>query len=137
MANFDPTRLIVQLQNTGLAVKDNPLFQLLFQMLKAMAKINSEVNGVISGGGSSGGGVTNITQFIQQFGLDSGSGDSTSGDVIPGPPGTPGEDGANGMVPYYIAPSETFIVPLYKQALFAMNIDNEGILEVDGFLIEV
>lgn len=42
-----------------------------------------------------------------------------------------------GMVPYYIAPTETFTVPLYKQALFEMNIDNEGILVVDGFLIEV
>ena len=138
MANFDPTRLIVQLQNTGLAVKDNPLFQLLFQMLRAMATINSEVNGFISGGSSGGGSSTVINQIIQQLNLDSGSGDSSSdGLVIPGPAGANGVAGANGMVPYFIALTETFIVPLYKQALFAMNIDNEGILEVNGFLIEV
>lgn len=135
MAKFDPTRLIVQLQNTGLAVKDNPLFQLIFQMLRAMATINDEVNGVISGGGSSGG-TTNITQIIQQLSLDSGSGgDSSGSDIsIPGPAGPAGE---NGMVPYYIATGETFVIPIYKQALFAMNIDNNGTLEIDGFLIEV
>lgn len=54
-----------------------------------------------------------------------------------GPPGLRGIDGVNGMVPYYIAPTESFNIPEYKQALFAMNIDNEGILEIDGFLIEV
>lgn len=43
----------------------------------------------------------------------------------------------SGMVPYFIASDETFTVPLYKQALFTMTIDNEGILEVDGFLLEV
>lgn len=41
------------------------------------------------------------------------------------------------MVPYYIAPGDTFIVPIYKQALFAMTIDVEGILEVNGYLIQV
>lgn len=130
---FDPTRLLTQLQNTGLAVKDNPLFQLLFLMIDAIGKINAEINASLAPGG--GGSTTNnITQIIQQLALDGGfdgGGDDIS---IPGPPG---EDGANGMVPYFIAAGETFTVPEFKQALFAMNIDNEGILEIDGFLIEV
>lgn len=132
MANFDPSRLLTQLQNTGLAVKDNPLFQLLGQMIKAMATINGEVNGFSSSGGS---GSSSITTIIQQILLGSdGDGSSDEGLVIPGPAG---RDGANGMVPYFIAMGETFTVPEFKQALFAMNIDNEGTLEVDGFLIEV
>lgn len=48
-----------------------------------------------------------------------------------------GGGGGGGMVPTYIAPGETFTVPANKQALFAIGIDNEGILEVDGVLIEV
>lgn len=135
MSKFDPSRLLAQLQNTGLAIKDNPLFQLLFQMLNAMAAINSEVNGFTASGGSSGG-TTNITQIIQQLNLGSGSDGDSSGDGI-SIPGPPGQDGANGMVPYYIATGETFVIPVYKQALFAMNIDNNGTLEIDGFLIEV
>lgn len=45
--------------------------------------------------------------------------------------------GAGAMVPTFIADGETFTVPANKQALFAMDIDNEGTLEVDGFLIQV
>ncbi len=45
--------------------------------------------------------------------------------------------GADGMVPYYIAAGDTFTVPLYKQALFEMDIDVVGTLTVDGFLIQV
>lgn len=41
------------------------------------------------------------------------------------------------MVPYFIASDETYTVPLYKQALFAMPIDVAGFLIVDGFLTEV
>lgn len=46
-------------------------------------------------------------------------------------------DSSNVGVPYFIAVGETFIVPLYRQALYAMDIDVEGFLVVDGFLIEV
>lgn len=42
-----------------------------------------------------------------------------------------------GMVPYFIASGETYTVPIYKQAPFAMVIDNAGTLVVDGFLILV
>ncbi len=42
-----------------------------------------------------------------------------------------------GFVPYFIPAGDTFIVPLYDQALFAMSIDVEGIIRVDGFLIQV
>jgi hypothetical protein len=42
-----------------------------------------------------------------------------------------------GFVPTYIGPSETFTIPANKQALYASTIDNEGILDVVGSLIEV
>lgn len=51
---FDPTRLYSLLQNTGLAIKDNALFQVISQIISALGKINSNVNGVttiITGGG--------------------------------------------------------------------------------------
>ena len=54
-----------------------------------------------------------------------------------GPPGAAGEAGANGAVPYFISSTEIFTVPLYKQMLFQMLIDNEGVLDIDGYLIEV
>jgi hypothetical protein len=42
-----------------------------------------------------------------------------------------------GFVPTYIGPAETFRVPADRQALYAAPIDNEGILDVVGLLIEV
>jgi len=44
---------------------------------------------------------------------------------------------SGGLVPTFIDSTETFTVPANRQALFAMTIDNEGILDVVGFLIEV
>jgi hypothetical protein len=128
---FDPSRLLTQLQNTGLQNKDFQLFQLLSQMIRVLGSLSSG-SGSGSGGGGGGGTINNITQIIGLMGEEGPSGED-------GPPGTgkDGIDGANGMVPYFIASDETFTVPEFKQALFSMNIDNEGILEVDGFLIEV
>lgn len=58
-----------------------------------------------------------------------------------------GPDGARGyyplpdsppaLVPYFIPENTTYTVPLYSQALSAMNIDAEGLLDVEGYLIEV
>jgi len=156
-----PDRLFQVLNNTGLQNKDTPLYQLLFSMIAALQKLNVASGGSGGGGGSS---ITNITNFIQQILEGSGSGGDSDGFVIPGPPGANGLNGAQGppgfsddsgggdsdglmipgpkgddgpMVPYFIGINETFFVPLYKQALFSMNIDNEGTLEIDGFLIEV
>lgn len=42
-----------------------------------------------------------------------------------------------GLVPYFIAPAETFKVPEFRQALYEMAIDNEGVLDVEGYLLEV
>ena len=41
------------------------------------------------------------------------------------------------FVPYFIPADDEFIVPLYSQATLAMTIDVEGILDVEGYLIEV
>ncbi len=67
--------------------------------------------------------------------------------LSPGPESYYGTDelGAKGFhplpppafVPYFIPADDEFIVPLYSQATFAMNIDVEGILNVEGYLIEV
>lgn len=50
--------------------------------------------------------------------------------------GAPG-DGSGIFVPYYIAPIETFVIPVFKQALWSVVIDNEGIIDVEGLLVEV
>lgn len=55
--------------------------------------------------------------------------------TVPTPTTPPSSVG--GMLPYYIAPTESFTVPLYYQAPQGMDIDIEGTLTVDGFLIEV
>jgi hypothetical protein len=41
------------------------------------------------------------------------------------------------MTPYFVAADETFVVPVNKQALFSMPIDSEGILDIEGYLLEV
>lgn len=41
------------------------------------------------------------------------------------------------LVPYFIPEGSTYTVPVYSQALSAMNIDVEGTLDVEGYLIEV
>jgi hypothetical protein len=61
--------------------------------------------------------------------LSGEQGDALRGDGSWGP--------AAGSVPTFIAADEVFIVPVNRQALFAMTIDVEGSLVVDGYLIEV
>lgn len=56
---------------------------------------------------------------------------------VSGPAGAAGADGANGMVPTFIAVGDTFTVPVYKQALFTLPIDNEGTMVISGDLVEV
>jgi hypothetical protein len=133
VSGIDPARLFSLLLNTGLQTKDNPLYQVIYQLIGQVSKLTADSAASSSSTNNS---TTVINQIIQQLAL----GDDSSGDGEVGPPGVrglDGNDGANGMVPYFIASSEIFIIPLFKQALFAINIDNEGILEIDGFLIEV
>lgn len=161
--NVSPDRLFQILNNTGLQNKDNRLYQLLFWMISAILQLNNDLAGSSSSGGGSSS-QTIINQIIQMLGSESG-GSGSDDFVIPGPPGSNGRDGQQGapgfifddpaayaesslmipgpmgpagpMVPYYIGVNETFYVPLYKQALFAMEIQVDGMLEIDGFLIEV
>lgn len=136
MPVFRQDRLYSALLTSGLQVKDPPLYQVIYQLIGALNLITNGLNTVTSGGGG-GGGSSTINNFntIQQLLLsDSDSGGSSDGLVIPGPAGA---DGINGMVPYFIASGEIFTIPVFKQALFSMNIDNQGILVIDGFLIEV
>jgi len=128
-SGVDPARLYSALLNTGLQTKDNPLYQVIYQLIGQLLKLTNDVSASTSGGA----GTSVINQTIQQLLL----GESEGGDSDISIPGPQGEDGINGMVPYFIALSDVFNIPEFKQALFSMNIDNEGILEVDGFLIEV
>lgn len=134
----DLDRLKSQLLVSKIQSTNQPLYQVINQLIQFARDLQVVLDGVVSGGGGGGGGggTTTINNIYQQF-LDLGTGSDGGGDGEIGPPGIAGADGANGMVPYYIAPSETFTVPEFKQALFSMNIDNEGILIIDGFLIEV
>lgn len=52
-------------------------------------------------------------------------------------PDNPSASVSGGMVPYYIAPGDTFTVPLYKQAPFAEPIEVDGALVVLGVLVGV
>ncbi len=64
-----------------------------------------------------------------------------------GPTGASGASGATGAtgptgpsgggVPYFIASGDTFTVPNFIQSLFEMTIDNEGTIDVIGYLIQV
>lgn len=136
LIRFNPDRLQVQLLNTGLQNKDNPLYQLLFLMIGALNQLQAQINAI------TGGDVTNIinnTTVIQQM-LGSPLGDDSSSgeDGFPGVQGIPGIPGENGpLMPYFIATGETLTVPLYKQGLFSVPIDNEGTIDVDGYLVEV
>ena len=47
------------------------------------------------------------------------------------------ELGDSPLVPYFIPSGGVFLVPENKQALFAMDVDIEGLLIIDGYLIEV
>ena len=139
MSTIDPSRLYTQLQNTGLANKDTPLYQLIRELIGTLSKINIDINGVMktSGPGSSNAIVERAV--IQQLMMDdSNSFGGSDNDLMNMMLGGPSSTSTGGIfVPYHIFPTETFTVPLYKQALFAMNIVNDGILIVDGFLIEV
>lgn len=127
----DLSRLKAVLLTSGVQQTNNPLWQVINTLIDSLQRSMGTLQTKIDNAGS-----TVVNQTLQQFFLDAGgSGDGGGGgDTIPGPAGAPG---ANGMVPYYIGPSETFQVPLFKQALFSMNIDAEGILDIEGFLIEV
>lgn len=125
-------RLYAILQNTGWQQKDFPTYQFLRALIDNVVALQN------SSSGSGGGGSTTIIEVSNNLlnpllieGLDGEDG-------FPGPPGINGSgSGDSSFVPYFIASGETFTVPLYDQALFSMNIDNEGILDIEGFLIEV
>ena len=125
----DLNRLKSVLLTSGLQQTNNALWQVINSLIDAIGQATGALTTQINNAGG-----TTINETIQLLSLITGDSDGGGGDTIPGPRGEPG---VNGMVPYYIAPSQIFNIPIYKQALFAMNIDNEGILEIDGFLIEV
>ena len=82
-------RLLSQLNQTQLAQKDNPTYQVIKQLIQRIKDLES----LISGGDTTN--ITNITQIIQQFGMDdSGGGDE--GGTVPGTKGDKGDIGNAG-----------------------------------------
>lgn len=62
------------------------------------------------------------------------------GVVLGGSSGGTGGGNGNGSaagVPLHIASDERFVAPANQQTLFAMTIDCEGILDIEGFLVQV
>ncbi len=45
---FDPTRLYTALLNTGLQIKDNPLYQVIYQLITALSKLTGSVDTIIN-----------------------------------------------------------------------------------------
>ncbi len=123
-------RLLAQLNQTQLAQKDNPTYQVIKQLIQRIKELESLTG--TGGGGSSSTVINNVFhQFLSSD--DSGGGDGGETLLI----NNSNSDEGGGMVPYFIALNDIFTVPEFKQALFQMTIDVEGILEVDGFLIQV
>lgn len=60
--SFDPARLQTLLLNTGLQIKDQPLYQVLKDLIKIVASLNTQTSSLISGSGSSS--VININQQL-------------------------------------------------------------------------
>jgi len=67
--------------------------------------------------------------------------ETPAGTIGNNPAGSGGSGGGTGdittAVPYYIPATESFTVTQYSQALYAIFIDAQGLLIVDGVLIEV
>lgn len=134
---IDVSRLLSQLQTTGLQNKDTPLYQVIQQLIMALSDLTGSVTTIIS----------NPTPGVPgpagpPIGLLAGFGDdlrelSEPTIIISETIGSNNTQTGIEQVPYFIATGDTFIIPLYKQALFSMNIDNEGTIQLDGFLIEV
>lgn len=132
---IDPARLFHKLQVTGLQDKDPRLFQLIHEMIGIMGGLNTSI-GVLADVVD---GITDeVTDGVSSqqapvlFTDDSGAGDDSM-IIIQQIIGT----GGGSFIPTVIDSDGTFTVPENTQALFAMNIDNEGIIDVEGFLIEV
>lgn len=58
---FDPSRLLVILQNTGLQNKDQALYQLLFQLIKALAANTSSISEIIDNSSTTNNVTNNVT----------------------------------------------------------------------------
>src|ERR1700686_1982902 len=85
--SFDPSRLFTILNNTGLQIKDPPLYQFLKSLITTLSNLNTQTNAISSGGSS----VVITNQQILQ-GLIDGL-DGEDGAVIPGPRGLVGDRG--------------------------------------------
>lgn len=68
--------------------------------------------------------------------------DPTIGITVTGPMGSGGGGGGDSntggdIMPYFIPVGEVYIVRRFRQGLFSEVIDIEGVLDLDGVLVEV
>jgi hypothetical protein len=134
--SIDPSRLYTTLLNTGLQQKNNALYQVIHDLIGLVTSINKTTSSGSFSGGGGGASVINNTN-ITQISLDSGSSDDSLDQLSYFPIMSSSSSSIDAFIPYYVAPTDTYVIPINKQGLFSMNIDNEGIIEIDGFLIEV
>ncbi len=83
-------RLLSQLNQSGLQIKDNPLYQVIKQLIDRIKELES-----LTGGGNTTNTINNVLQqYIIEDGGSGGSGED--GAAIPGPTGPQGSTGATG-----------------------------------------
>lgn len=82
-------------------------------------------------------GLVRLTLVNDQIAPAPGSYYGTNADGARGFHALPAPPAGGSSVPYFIPEGQTFNAAEFQQALFAMTIDVEGVLDVDGYLIEV
>ena len=125
-------QLLARLNISGLQRQNTALYEVIAALIRRVKELANEVDN--SGSSTVTQQITQVIQFMDPSG-DSGGG-SGDGEVLM--INSNNNDGSSGgMMPFFIPLDETFIIPENKQGLFEMTIDVEGILQVDGFLIQV
>lgn len=91
--SYDPAKLYPQLLNTGLQIKDNPLYQVIYNLIQVVNQLNKSVNSITSGSTVINTNTIN-NNILNQLTFEGGS--SEDGISIPGPQGIAGSSGING-----------------------------------------
>lgn len=102
MASVRLDRLLAVLNNSGIQIQNNALYQVIKSLIDETRKIENALASASSGGNTS---ITNIQQIYQILG-----GDSSDGDGQIGPPGIRGDRGADGATGAQGPPFPAFIV---------------------------
>jgi hypothetical protein len=89
---FNPARLSSLLLNTGLSIKDPPLYQFLNSLLQSVQQTTSDITNITNNSTST----TINNSIINQILMEDGDGGGDDGLVVPGPVGLTGANGSQG-----------------------------------------